>query len=79
VGWGGASSGAVTGLAIMLSNTQDLLPMACGMWAWTTVIAVLLSMDSRYEHYAGEDEEGDVPEYAISTLHDPRARNQQRQ
>jgi hypothetical protein len=49
--------------------------MACGMWAWTTVIAVLLSMDSRYEHYAGEDEEGGVPEYAIGTPRDPRARN----
>jgi hypothetical protein len=53
--------------------------MACEMWAWTIAVAVLLSMDSRYEHYPSEDEEGDVPEYAISTPHDPKARNQRRQ
>lgn len=76
VGWGGTSSGGVTGLAIMLSEAQDLLPMACGMWALAIIVAVLLSMDSRYEHYACEDEEVNVPEYAMGTPHNPRARNQ---
>lgn len=62
----------------MLSK-KALLPMACGMWAWTAAVAVILSMDSKYEHHAGDDEEADVAEYAIGTPHDPRARFQQHQ
>lgn len=56
---GGSCSGGATGIAIMLSK-KGLLPVARGMWAWTAAIAVVVSMDSKYEHHAGDDEEADV-------------------
>jgi hypothetical protein len=75
--WGGSCSGGATGTAIIFSKTQSLLPIAYGMWAWTAAVGVILSMDSRYEHHAGDDEEAVVAEYAIGTPHDPRARLRQ--
>lgn len=64
----------------MLSGTESLLPVAYGMWAWTIAVAVVLSMDSRYENHAGVFEEGeDVSEYAVGTPHDPRADSRRRQ
>lgn len=78
---GGSSSGAATGLAILLSDAKTLLPMAYGMWAWTVANAVVLSVDSRGEDHATGYEEGDVyvPEYAIGTPHDPKVNPQLRQ
>lgn len=76
--WEGSCSGGATGIEIMLSK-KGLLPMACGIWAWTAAVAVILSMDSKYDHHAGDDEEADVAEYAIGTPHDPRVRLQQHQ
>ena len=77
--WGGTCSGGATGVAIVFSNMQGLLPMACGMWAWTATVAVILSKDSKYEHHAGDGEDAHVAEYAIGTPHDPRVRLQQYQ
>lgn len=77
--WEGSGSGGATEIAIMLSK-EGLLPVACAMWAWmVAAAAVILSMDCKYEHHAGDDEEADVAGYAIGTPHDPRARLQQRQ
>lgn len=76
--WGGSCSGGAMGIAIMLSK-KGLLPMACGIWAWTAAVAVILSMDSKYDHHAADDEEADVAEYAIGMPHDQRVRLQQQQ
>lgn len=76
IGSGCSCAGTVTVLAITLAGSQSLLAVAYGLWAWTAVAAVTLSMDSRYEHYAGQDEEEGVPEYAIGTPHDPRMNSQ---
>lgn len=62
----------------MLSK-KGLLPMACGTWAWTAAVAVILSMDGKYEHHVGDDEGVDVAEYVIGTPHDPNVRLQQHQ
>jgi hypothetical protein len=59
----------------MFTNAQSLLPMACGMRAWTGAVAVVLSVDSRRENEADPCEEVDVAEYAIGTPHDPRVRS----
>lgn len=75
VGPGGSCSGAATGLAILLSKSQSLFPVAYGMWAWTIAVVVVLSVDSRHEgyaSYANSCEQEDVPEYAIGMPHDPR-------
>lgn len=79
VGPGGNSSGVATGLVILLSDVNTLLPMAYGMWAWTAANAVILFVDGRHEDYDVRYRDVDVPEYAVGTPHDPRVRSQRRQ
>lgn len=76
INYGNSCGGGATGLAIFLSGTETLLPIAYGMWAWTITLAVIVSLDSRYEGHTWT-REGDVPEYAIGTPHDPRMHSQQ--